>query len=62
MARSMVSGVEQVGEERRGEEPLRPSEASAMCCGQTLASVQPFAIDEFITDGFPIVVCVHLII
>ena len=23
-----------------------------MCYGQTLASIQPFAIDEFITDGF----------
>ena len=35
---------------------------SRVCCGQTLASVQPFAIDEFITDGFPSVVHVHLII
>ena len=27
-----------------------------------LASIQPFGIDEFITDGFPSVVRVHLII
>ena len=44
--------------------PIQPicDGISRVCCGKTLASIQPFVIDEFITDWFPSVVRVHLII
>ena len=32
---------------------------SRVCCGQVLAGIQPSAIDEFMTDGFPSVVRVR---
>ncbi len=49
---SVASAINLV--EKENEQAPRPVEAEAL--------IQPFGIDEFITDGFPSVVRVHLII